>query len=274
MYRYARGAPSLRGPFCFPRPLRSPSMYGPLPVLPYPVLPCRGTRKRAPEAPTAQRANLGARRESLGKSRHPASRVASLHLASPRLASPRPVSPPPTDPTPSRHSSPCLASPRLASPRPPRLASPHLASPHLASPRLASSHLASSRVLATSARERLVYRFGFRSNYLQRCSRAGEKRAPIERGRSTLRSRLLCVACTRIAGINRAGSGPRRFFFPPSALYNPIFLTSFPPTPPPPPSDKRMRAFVRLMGAKSRRGVICRAISIYVSTDRALSAFR
>jgi len=150
MYRYARGAPSLRGPFCFPRPLRSPSMYGPLPVLPYPVLPCRGTRKRAPEAPTAQRANLGARRESLGKSRHPASRVASLHLASPRLASPRPVSPPPTDPTPSRHSSPCLASPRLASPRPPRLASPRLTSPrrtslHLASLRLTSLRLACSR---------------------------------------------------------------------------------------------------------------------------------
>ncbi|KAL0133168.1 hypothetical protein PUN28_000731 [Cardiocondyla obscurior] len=122
MYRYARGAPGLRGPFCRFRPLLLPCwVYAPSSLarraaLPWP--PRRGTRKRAPEASTAQRANLGAR----------------ASLASPRFLSLR------------------LTSPRLAS----------------------------SRVLATSARERLVYRFGFRSNYLQRCSRAGEKH--VDRG--------------------------------------------------------------------------------------------
>lgn len=61
----------------------------------------------------------------------------------------------------------------------PRLASSRFLSLHFASPRLVSS-----RVLATSAHERLVYRFGFRSNYLQRCSRAAEKH--VDRGRSVL----------------------------------------------------------------------------------------
>lgn len=60
------------------------------------------------------------------------------------------------------------------------------ASPRFLSLHYTSSRLASSRVLATSARERLVYRFGFRSNYLQRCSRAGEKH--VDRGRSVLRT--------------------------------------------------------------------------------------
>lgn len=58
MYRYARGAPGpWRGPFSLPpsipgvRRVRRPS--------PPRALPRRGTRKRAPEASTAQRANLG-----------------------------------------------------------------------------------------------------------------------------------------------------------------------------------------------------------------------
>lgn len=49
------------------------------------LLPCRGTRKRAPEASAAQRANLGARPRAPRVS----ASLASLPLAPPRLVSPR-----------------------------------------------------------------------------------------------------------------------------------------------------------------------------------------
>jgi len=110
-----------------------------------------------------------------------------------------PPSPPLLNVSPSRVALPCclaaehgngLRRPRLPSGRTlvlgrvrreSRRASPRFLSLHHASPRLVSS-----RVLATSARERLVYRFSFRSNYLQRCSRAGEKH--VDRGRLVLRA--------------------------------------------------------------------------------------
>lgn len=90
-------------------------------------------------------------------------------------------------PSPSRVALPCclaaehgngLRRPRLSSGRTlvlGRVRRESRLSASLASLPLAPPRLAESRVLATSARERLVYRFGFRSNYLQRCSRAGEK---------------------------------------------------------------------------------------------------
>lgn len=117
-----------------PRALERSLLLAPFPSLgcmgsPCPTLPCYGTRKRAPEASTAQRANLE---------------------RAPRAP-------------------PSLASPHLVLPR--------LSPPRLTSPRLLLSSLACSR----PRRERLVYRFGFRSNYLQRCSRA---RAPVDLGRS------------------------------------------------------------------------------------------
>lgn len=56
------------------------------------LLPCRGTRKRAPEASTAQRANLGARPRAprVGEPRLASSRYTSPRLVSLRLACSRP----------------------------------------------------------------------------------------------------------------------------------------------------------------------------------------
>lgn len=115
----SRGAPGpWRGPFCSLAPSSLLLVRRPLAPSPPLALPRRGIRKRAPEASTAQRANL-------------ARSAASLAHREP----PRPI--------------------------PPSL---------LASPRL--SRLVPSRDLG--ARASRVSLFGFRSNYLQRCSRAGE----------------------------------------------------------------------------------------------------
>lgn len=89
MYRYIRGAPGLRGPFCWSRPLLLPCwVYAPsLPlVLPY-LAAEHGNGLRRPRLPSGRTLMLGrVRRESRRES------LASLPLATPRLVSPRFVS--------------------------------------------------------------------------------------------------------------------------------------------------------------------------------------